>query len=279
MDAGLVNLDDNKILQRMRTITPDDIRMRVRLANHHVVQRGQVWERRIIDLQFIAPLAGRFRYQDAQTTIADLRPGQILCIEPGIDHQFAHDPRSGAGRITGLHGELVPVGRWLDDEYRLDPRPARVTAVVPETVQTLLRCAEVFAGYHRYRATLCDQLATAVAVDLAGSWTGAAPGIGQPPRMQAMLAYIREHAVRGCTRQDLARAFACTPEHVNWLFRRELGTTPGEVVQRERCRIAFTLLHDQGVGVAAAAAAAGYEDPFHFSRVFRKIYGLPPSRV
>lgn len=263
----------------MRIILPEDIRMRVRIANHHHVQRGQVWERRIVDLQFIAPLAGRFHYQDAHTRIDDVRPGHILCIEPGIAHRFAHNPRSGLGRIAGLHGELVPEGRWVDADYRLEPRPVRVTAAMPGTVQTLLRCADTFASYHRFRAALCDQLATAVVVDLAGSWTGIDPGHGQPPRIQAMLAYLRAHAVRGCSRHDLAQAFACTPEHVNALFRRELGTTPGEVVQRERCRIAFTLLQANGVSVAAAATAAGYEDPFHFSRVFRKHYGMPPSHV
>ncbi len=50
-------------------------------------------------------------------------------------------------------------------------------------------------------------------------------------------------------------------------------------MHRERCRIAFQALHESGVSVAEAAALAGYEDPFHFSRVFRRLYGMAPSFV
>jgi AraC-like DNA-binding protein len=35
---------------------------------------------------------------------------------------------------------------------------------------------------------------------------------------------------------------------------------------------------EQGEPVKAAAAATGFCDEFHFSRVFRRIEGMPPSR-
>lgn len=260
----------------MRSITPSEFRARVRLANWHQAQPRQVWTRSIPDLQFIVVRSGQFRYQDAQGT-TEVAPNQVLCIEPGIEHSFAHVD-DGVGRIGGVHLELSG-GRWVDGEYRCDPTPARVTQADVGIVEQFRRCAEVFEGYHRHRAALVDALATALIVDLAGAWTGAGDGEGMSTRMRAMLAHIREHAVRGCDRHDLARAFDLTPEHVNACFRRELDTTPGEVLHRERCRIAYRLLHEQGATVAEAAGAAGYEDPFHFSRVFHRLYGMAPSRV
>jgi len=261
----------------MRIVTPETLAVQVRIANEHPVSPGQTWERSIIDLQFIAPLRGRFAYRDANTTV-DVEPGQVLCIEPGIAHAFALAPGTKAGHMAGVHLECAP-GRWLDGDYRLDPAPQCLTAVAAAEIDLIQHCAVIYAGDHRYRQTLCNTLATTLLVLLAARWTGITPGTSAPERLQDMLAYLRQHAVRGCTRNDLAQAFACTPEHINWLFRQHLGTTPGLAVQRERCRIAYDLLHQHAASVTIAATAAGYADPFHFSRVFRRIYGVAPSQV
>jgi len=215
---------------------------------------------------------------DGMQIVDAISPALVLCIEPGIPHFFALAPGTKAGHMAGVHLECAP-GRWLDGDYRLDPAPQCLTAVAAAEIDLIQRCAVIYAGDHRYRQTLCNTLATTLLVLLAARWTGITPGTSAPERLQDMLAYLRQHAVRGCTRNDLAQAFACTPEHINWLFRQHLGTTPGLAVQRERCRIAYDLLHQYAASVTTAATAAGYADPFHFSRVFRRIYGVAPSQV
>jgi AraC-like DNA-binding protein len=263
----------------METLSPDQFRVRVRLANHHAIRLDHSWERSIIDLQFLTPFGCTLAYRDEQVDLSEIVPGQVLCIEPGIHHWLRVVSSRPDGRLAGIHCELHPSLRWGDNEYRSDPPPTRITVVDNEELAAFRTCAEVFESYHRFRQALSDSIATGLIIRLAARWTGAEVGEGQSERIRAMLAYVRENAALGCTRHDLARVFSLTPEHVNWLFRRELGTTPGEVVQRERCRIAYRLLHEEGASVSAAAAAAGYEDPFHFSRVFHKLYGMAPSRV
>lgn len=44
-----------------------------------------------------------------------------------------------------------------------------------------------------------------------------------------------------------------------------------------RLQRAMDLLQQGNHNVAEAAAAVGYEDPFYFSRLFRKHMGIPPS--
>jgi AraC-like DNA-binding protein len=99
------------------------------------------------------------------------------------------------------------------------------------------------------------------------------------PRMEAMLAYIRGHLQQPLSRQTLASAFGLSPEHINLLFRRELGMTPSAVINRERVMLAYRLIHEQGKSVKEAAYAVGYQDPFYFSRVFKRTLGIPPSQV
>ena len=70
-----------------------------------------------------------------------------------------------------------------------------------------------------------------------------------------------------------------TPEHVNYLFKKHLNTTPTEVVNRERCMRAYELRHRQGLSVKETACEVGINDPVYFSRVFRALMHQPPNDV
>lgn len=261
----------------MRLIPPERFQVRVRIANRHPVAEGQVYGPRTIpDLQFICPLRGRFIYRDKDQPPIAVVPGEVLCIEPDVSHVFT---AVEAGEMTGMHVELAD-GSWADGDYRSDPPPPRVShpADGAEVSAEFLRCAAMYQGYARLRQARCDAIATGIVLTLAEHWNATATP-ATSARIAAMVAFIRKHAVRGCSRHQLARAFAVTPEHVNALFKRELGLTPTDVLNRERCRIAYRLLHDEGLGVADAAAQAGFNDPFYFSRVFTRLYQRPPSRA
>ena len=54
------------------------------------------------------------------------------------------------------------------------------------------------------------------------------------------------------------------------------GLPPRAWLERRRIEHAAALLRDAGLGVTAAAAAVGYDDPFHFARVFRRLMGCAP---
>lgn len=278
MDWRSRYLDQN---DPMRLIGPADIQPVVRIANWHDTGETSRWERAIPDLQLILAVAGTFTYRDARDQ-ALLRAGEVLLIEPGIHHVFALAPGVRSGRISGIHGELLPQGRWGDGDYRLDPHPPRITRPAdPAAVRDAFRrCASAWAGWSRWRQPLADACAREAVLRLAEAWTGAGgAGPGPDPRTAAMVAWLRTHAVAGAGRGALARRFGCSPEAVDRRFRRALGLTPTAARNRERCRIAYERLLVHGATVAEAAAAAGFADPFYFSRVFRRLYGYPPSQV
>ncbi|TVR17664.1 MAG: AraC family transcriptional regulator [Planctomycetota bacterium] len=65
--------------------------------------------------------------------------------------------------------------------------------------------------------------------------------------------------------------------HFSRRFAIAVGYSPGRYLERRRLRHAQHLLA-HGVSVAAAAEACGYRDAFHFSRVFKRCKGVPPSQ-
>ncbi|MGR6916863.1 helix-turn-helix domain-containing protein [[Actinomadura] parvosata] len=74
----------------------------------------------------------------------------------------------------------------------------------------------------------------------------------------------------------LARAVALSPSRFAHLFAEVTGQTPMRAVRRARVRHAASLLEVTDLDVGQVAAASGFVSPFHFSRAFRKEYGLPP---
>ncbi|MCP2354910.1 AraC family transcriptional regulator of arabinose operon [Nonomuraea thailandensis] len=75
---------------------------------------------------------------------------------------------------------------------------------------------------------------------------------------------------------SLARAVALSPSRFAHLFAEVTGQTPMQAVRGARVRHAASLLEVTDMDVGQVAAASGFVSPFHFSRAFKKEYGLPP---
>jgi len=73
---------------------------------------------------------------------------------------------------------------------------------------------------------------------------------------------------------DAARACRVGPEYFSRLFREHAGQTPSQFLARLRMQHAARLLQQSDLSVKAAGRAVGFEDPYHFSRVFKQIHGV-----
>ncbi len=60
------------------------------------------------------------------------------------------------------------------------------------------------------------------------------------------------------------------------LFTEATGQTPRVYLERTRMEHAARLLLEGGLSIREIGEQAGYDDPFHFSRVFRRVHGIPP---
>jgi len=74
----------------------------------------------------------------------------------------------------------------------------------------------------------------------------------------------------------LAREAGLSRQHFTELFSQYFGIAPMKYVRQARLHRAAHLLRDQNLRVSDVARAVGFDDPFHFSRSFRKEFGIPP---
>ncbi len=264
----------------MRIINPPEIQPTVRIVNYFPVPSGSVWGPRVIaDLELILVVNGRFYYETAagQTPV---RSGEVLCIPPDQRHTFRQaKPFSGA-IISCIHGEMIPDGSWAVGDYRLNPPPQLVTKVEPDKTlfDLFKRCNEVFGSYSRYRQLLLQAMVRAIWLRLAEHWQGRGDR-AVSVRMEQMVRYLRDHLREPVSRRNLAGEFSMTPEHINALFKKELGITPTQMVHRERVYRAYQYIQQEGLSVKEAAERVGFCDQFYFSKVFKRIMGVSPSTI
>ena len=95
---------------------------------------------------------------------------------------------------------------------------------------------------------------------------------------QRALNYLRVHYAENVTLGDVARAAYLSPHYLASVFKQETGTTVMDALTEIRLSHARRLLLEGRQSVGEIAAAVGYGSPHHFSRLFRRASGLPPSR-
>ncbi len=90
--------------------------------------------------------------------------------------------------------------------------------------------------------------------------------------------YIRQNYRDKLTIDDIAQEVYLSPCYVSRIFKQSLGCTLMEYLTQVRVEEAKTRLKNPKYNVMQAAEESGFEDPGYFTRVFKKLEGITPSR-
>lgn len=88
---------------------------------------------------------------------------------------------------------------------------------------------------------------------------------------------IYEYASPELNNSDYAKMCYLSVSRFSHLFKELTGTTPKNYVEQRRMEAARELLSSTELSISEIALAVGYQDPFYFSRVFKKNVGIPPT--
>jgi AraC-like DNA-binding protein len=91
--------------------------------------------------------------------------------------------------------------------------------------------------------------------------------------------WLEEHFAEADALAGAARAAGITPQHLIRLFRRHYDTTPGRYLWRMRVERGASLLTASGLTVSEIADRCGFQNPFHFSRLLRRLQGVSPRQL
>lgn len=114
---------------------------------------------------------------------------------------------------------------------------------------------------------------------LADSAGGFDPLDRVPTAVANATAYAETHLADPISIADLARAAACSPDHLSKLFRRHLDVSPAAWLWQLRTERGISLLLQTGLTISEIAYAVGCSNPFHFSRLVKRATGHSPTAL
>lgn len=261
-------------------VKPQDAHPAVHNSNYFAPSPRSKWGPRVIpDMELILIISGRFSYTDELVKNETFTAGDLCMIMPGVEHTFrCLSTRQNKPFFSCIHMDLLPDKSLLAGDYSIDPHPPLKSHVnnFNEARELFRQMDIIFNSAGEYRREMVTANARLIWLHLARQWTAGGKKLLSPV-MQKMTGFLNERFMDSVGREDLARKFGFTPQYVNRLFRRELDMTPTEYLNRYRARQAAEYLRQGGIKVADIAGLVGFDDPFYFSRVFKKYMGFSPS--
>lgn len=98
--------------------------------------------------------------------------------------------------------------------------------------------------------------------------------------VEQIVSYFEDHYSEKVSLDLIAENMYLSPFYVSKIFKSETGEAPIRHLINIRLEKAKELLENGWDGsIQEVAAKVGYEDAYHFSKLFKKRYGIPPSAV
>lgn len=92
-----------------------------------------------------------------------------------------------------------------------------------------------------------------------------------------VISYIHSNFDKNITVQEMADKVNMDKKRFCYLFDKKVGMSPKKYLIQYRIKHAKEMLIQDDYGISEVAKMTGYEDALHFSRIFRKKVGMPPS--
>lgn len=268
----------------MNLIRAEDIEPEVKHVNYMPLTPNNcnIWgPRRINDFELIMVMQGEFEFINLETNeLVRQTAGTVLVIMPNELHTY----RLLSGKhpnafFSCIHLELKPGINHIGDSLWPSPAPQRLTSIARDTeMGELFRQADQENRKNgRYRDTMLSLLVKQIWLRLSDKWLGSENGKSSSVRVDEMLQYLREHRLEHFGRNELSARFNLSPQHINLIFKKEVGMPPIRFVHRELMREAYRLLLVEQLSVKETAFQLGFSNQFYFSRVFKKEMGFPPG--
>ena len=96
-------------------------------------------------------------------------------------------------------------------------------------------------------------------------------------RLTKVQEYVRQHMDKDMNIEELADVACMTKHYLIRLFKRELGVSPLQYINRKKMERAQLLLLTENMSVKEVAWYLGFNDHSYFIRLFKKITGMTPQ--
>lgn len=199
------------------------------------------------------------------------RRGGVLIKPPAVRHSSRFGPR-------GAHCLIVE----LIDEER--DRPGSFSSLFDRVTYRSLDggVARQIVAELAARDTASEIILEGIVIQLVGVAMRSHASLGsartrEAPWLSAVQNHIRSHFRSKLSIAGLAASVGVHPDHLSRVFRRHHGHSIGDMIRELRLSWAAEELIGSDREISDIGIGAGFCDQSHFTRAFRRRFGMPPG--
>ena len=223
-------------------------------------------------VEFVVEGKGKLR---ANGAISDLFPGVLFSYQMDTPHDLWAEPADPMTKYFAAY--QVSRKQDIRPTWGIAPGTIRWTHDLP-TVRTLfdelIREGQLTGRLHQEITARYLELILLKGSEAVDPSHGQVAGGAEA--YQRALTWIENNYAQIVTLDDLGANVGLEPNYICRLFRRFGQETPNQCITRHKVNRAAELLLTKTRSVAEIAREVGYEDPYYFSRVFKKRFGYSP---
>lgn len=207
-----------------------------------------------------------------------LEPRQALLIPRGVPHVYAADDTNPWSihwvHVIGTQADFfvyhLPIG---ENKIIVDPETASAIE------QLFKECYDAFiGGFVLYRLIYCSQILHHLLGRIFFNNTFFSP-MERKSRFRSLeptLTFLHRNIHRNLSLAEMAEHAGLSVSHFSFLFKQQTGYSPVDYFIHVKMQSACALLSLQPKSINEIAYELGYDDPYYFSRIFKKVVGVPP---
>lgn len=249
-----------------------------------VGQSSPIHHHDFLELSFI--LEGESYYTLENESGIPLHAGQLLVLNPGFRHGEAqiqgcsHQLHVGIRNVslTGLSRNFMPNEAPLVDLGKFHHQVMEQAWLLQREAQEEETEARVM------QKAIVMKLLVLILRGLAARNCQLQPKLSATAQRQQRIVdytvyYLENHYEEEITLERLAHDQYISPAYLSKIFKEATGMSPINYLINIRLNRAKELLHHEHLTVKEIASTVGYQDAYHFSKSFKKQFGIAPSSV
>ena len=95
--------------------------------------------------------------------------------------------------------------------------------------------------------------------------------------VKEIISYMNDNYMNDISLDKISKNMYLSPVYISKIFKEEIGDSPINHLIKIRLLKAEEYLKDKSIPIKVVAQKVGYNDAYHFSKLFKKYYGVSPS--
>lgn len=242
-----------------------------------------------LEMAFILSGEGKYRFEEG---ICSVKEGDLLILNPGVKHQALTCPEAENPTTEFFVGALdIQLAGYPPNTLPV-PGGGHVLHTAGELRQKLFRiCTAMEAEnavcrqgrYFMLKSYLMQMLLLIVREQchpVARVEGYAFESANKKYVVDQILSFFEDHYDEKISLDQIAENMYLSPFYISKIFKSETGDTPIRHLINIRLDRAKELLEEGYEGsIQEIAAKVGYDDAYHFSKLFKKHFGLTPTQA